>query len=471
MLFQNRKICFKYIFLVKFSLLVLLSVSGCKQDPEEVQHKVEDWEKRGEELFYFGFPFVKNYSWMAESIYNPENLRQTEWNTFLHFDPDDNNKNFSHINPDVVHSVAYVDLRNGPIELIIPHIRDRYASVQVFEINADNFLTLRSNESITRQRKYVLAPKHNVPPCDADVEGLYISESPILVIIARVSNLKTKGLPQVRDLLSKFKIAPFDNTSYTLGEPLYYDHDFHLRPESIYDTEVFLTWLRHALKDYDFRLEEKKYEQYLREMGFWQADFDYCAVPEAVRSALNKGFKAGYQRWIAGVNYGQTEVPGWFYGNRNVAYNGENTFEKALSSSSGIPGVVEAKSSYVRAYNDNKMKVLHADYTYKLHFAPQALPPVRSFWSITAYSDTGESKIQGDVKSWINSAKDKLHYHDDGSLTIYISREDQRRVEYENWLEIPTKDRFNLILRMYDVSEFVNGSHYQAPKIERFHTL
>ncbi len=72
-----------------------------------------------------------------------------------------------------------------------------------------------------------------------------------------------------------------------------------------------------------------------------------------------------------------------------------------------------------------------------LHFGRDQLPPVRGFWTLTAYSKDGT----------LND-RDRLHKNRDGSVDVYVSAESPGRAHASNWLPAPGGD-FQLTMRLY----------------------
>ena len=62
--------------------------------------------------------------------------------------------------------------------------------------------------------------------------------------------------------------------------------------------------------------------------------------------------------------------------------------------------------------------------------------------------------------------RDKLKFHDDGSLTIYVQNNYPGAEKESNWLPSPLGD-FNLLMRLYWPRKRVLDGSWRPPRIER----
>lgn len=104
---------------------------------------------------------------------------------------------------------------------------------------------------------------------------------------------------------------------------------------------------------------------------------------------------------------------------------------------------------------------------YILHFPPGTLPDAQRFWSLTAYTPNAIELIGNPANKFVVARyTPHLHYGNDGSLTIYIAKEQPPGVPKANWL--PVSDRpFNVMLRVYGVvpGSSVDKDTYTPPAI------
>jgi len=100
-----------------------------------------------------------------------------------------------------------------------------------------------------------------------------------------------------------------------------------------------------------------------------------------------------------------------------------------------------------------------------MHFDKAGLPPVRAFWSLTAY-DTGGYFIANPINRYAIGDRDPLKFNPDGSLDIYFQKEIPGLERLSNWL--PSGDGpFNLTIGLYWPEEAVLNGTWRAPALER----
>ncbi|HTY57081.1 MAG TPA: DUF1214 domain-containing protein [Candidatus Binataceae bacterium] len=126
-------------------------------------------------------------------------------------------------------------------------------------------------------------------------------------------------------------------------------------------------------------------------------------------------------------------------------------------------------AGYYQTFKDSNGNALDGrnSKVYVLTFAADQIPPALRFWSITAYTPETIELIQNPLKKYaVASYTPDLVTNQDGSVSIYISREQPAGVPQANWL--PVSDRpFNIMLRCYGSEGTVSAGTYVPPAVER----
>jgi len=84
---------------------------------------------------------------------------------------------------------------------------------------------------------------------------------------------------------------------------------------------------------------------------------------------------------------------------------------------------------------------------YVLHFDKGMLPPVDGFWSLTMY-DKDYFFVDNPLNRYTLSQRNKLKFNGDGSVDLYIQKENPGKSKESNWLPAPSGE-MNLMLRLY----------------------
>jgi hypothetical protein len=103
---------------------------------------------------------------------------------------------------------------------------------------------------------------------------------------------------------------------------------------------------------------------------------------------------------------------------------------------------------------------------YVVHFAANQLPPARAFWSLTAYDRAGFT-VPNAIDRYAIGDRDKLAYNKDGSLDLYLQKDDPGPDKRNNWLPIPPDQQTSLSLRLYKPAPAALNGEWVLPTIER----
>jgi hypothetical protein len=110
---------------------------------------------------------------------------------------------------------------------------------------------------------------------------------------------------------------------------------------------------------------------------------------------------------------------------------------------------------------------LNGKHKYRIHFDAKQLPPVKAFWSITAYG-ANEFLIDNPLQRFALGDRDDLRYNSDGSLDIWIQAEAPANADMKNnWLPVKTNAPFLLNARLYWPKEDALNLKWQMPPVER----
>lgn len=157
------------------------------------------------------------------------------------------------------------------------------------------------------------------------------------------------------------------------------------------------------------------------------------------------------------VDLGGTPANGW-----NIARTGMGTYgtdydQRALVAYSGLGANLPEDAIYPATRIDATGANLTSDRNYVLHFAADEIPPVRAFWSLTMYNDKGFF-VANPINRYAVRGE-QMHKNPDGSLDVYIQRENPGPERESNWLPAPESGEFNLLMRLYwPDSKIIDGT-------------
>jgi hypothetical protein len=105
---------------------------------------------------------------------------------------------------------------------------------------------------------------------------------------------------------------------------------------------------------------------------------------------------------------------------------------------------------------------------YVLHLDKDKIPPVSVFWNLNMF-DEKEFFIENDFKRYsIGSTTEGLKTNTDGSVTIYIQKDNPGADKQSNWLPAPAGS-FNLTMRLYGAQTPILDGSYRLPGVKKIH--
>jgi len=140
-------------------------------------------------------------------------------------------------------------------------------------------------------------------------------------------------------------------------------------------------------------------------------------------------------------------------------------FYEAVAVSKGMltetPGVGQR---YIASYKDKAGKWLDGGKNYKLHVPPN--PPVKQFWSVTAYDEaTRQMPVTEQGRPDISSRKEDVVKNSDGSIDVYFGPKAPKGHE-TNWVQtLPDKGWF-AYFRFYGPLEPFFDKSWALPDVE-----
>ena len=136
------------------------------------------------------------------------------------------------------------------------------------------------------------------------------------------------------------------------------------------------------------------------------------------------------------------------FGRREYLKN--NYLYRMLAAVAGIYGNSAQEAIYPIYYLDEVGQKLDGANRYTLRFAPDQLPPVNAFWSMTMYEMPASLLVDNPINRYLlNSPMLPQFKRDaDGGLTLLIQNESPGKDKETNWLPAP-KGPFSVVMRLY----------------------
>jgi hypothetical protein len=452
---------------VCFSVVGLM-VAGLAHAESRIEENTNGPGAIATEAFMYGYPMVDSYRIMHAYFVDEANPEfKAPWNTLRNisrvFTPED--KAVQTPNSDTPYSFLGLDLRAEPIVLTVPPIEDgRYFSIQLIDGYTHNFDYIGSRATGNGGGRFMVAGpgwKGDTPP---GIDRVFRCETELAMALYRTQLLSPDDLDNVKAIQAQYEVQPL---SAFLGLPA---------PEPA-PPMAFVTPLTPAEQTSSLEL-----------FNLLNFVLTYCPTVESETDlmarfatigvgagrhidveTLSPEAQADLQAGIAGglhaleqfkqkVNSGEV-TSGEIFGTR--AYLNNNYLYRFAAAVLGIYGNSKEEAMYPAYRVDAAGKPLNAaESSYTIRFAPEQLPPVNAFWSITMYELPSSLLSDNALNRYlINSPMlPDLQRDADGGITLYVQHTSPGADKESNWLPAPNGP-FWCAMRLYwPKDEALNGT-------------
>ena len=191
-------------------------------------------------------------------------------------------------------------------------------------------------------------------------------------------------------------------------------------------------------------------------------DFTWSDLDKDTQSAMEQGFKAGYDKVKNTFKSSLLNMNGWMVV-QNVGGFETDYLSRAVMADAGWAGP-DKNVSHGAAFLfvDSEGKPLNGKNKYTMTFDVNNLPPVTQFWSLPIYNKDGYFVSNAIDRYTINSfmIDQKELQVADGKLVIYLQKDKPSDPnQLQNWLPAPA-DSFRFAARFYGPKmPLVDGSY------------
>src|SRR5262249_48529579 len=349
------------------------------------------------------------------------------------------------LNVDTLYSSAFIDLENGPATVILPPTGERYISLQLIDMYTNTFAVLSTRTIGCDGGTFII-----VGPRDAAPDGAVRSPTGWVWAIVRIVVNGPDELGEVHQIQNRIVLQA--------GRPR--------RPG------------RFAQRQFSWREYFSSASALLNENPPPATDQAALARIAPLGLGIGRVFDAaafdGAQSSDieAGVGDAQSVIntplerpfQGWAYADADYGNWGQNYAHRAHAAIDRLAALPRQEAMYMHA--------IAPDGTYhftkgnwRLRFATDQLPPVYAFWSLTAYC--GQSFLVDNPlnRYSIGDRTAGLRRNDDGSLDIWISRQNPGGEKTDNWLPAPESGPYQLYMRAYLPKPELLSGDYRLPPL------
>ncbi len=374
-------------------------------------------------------------------------------------------------NADTLYSTAWLDLSKEPILIRVPDSGDRFYLLQFMDDWTETFADPGKRTTGTAERWFAIVGLGWAGKLPEHVTR-YDSATNIVWLLGRTQTNGAADYANVRAFQHGMRIMPlsdYPNGEQKLGSALAFGTAAGGTPPDkvkAMDPFAFFAAFATALKANPPHPEDGPMIRDLARIGIVPGrDFDASKLSAEQHQAINEGVHAASARVEGAITAAAATKPGWAGYRSAIGRYGTNYTARAAIARFAIGANPPEDAIYLNCSADVAGQVLNGSMRYRMHFDKASLPPVRAFWSVTAY-DQGGYFIANAINRYAIGDRDPLKFNPDGSLDLYIQSESPGADRESNWLPSGVGP-FNLTIRLYWPEEPILNGSWRPPAPER----
>lgn len=375
-------------------------------------------------------------------------------------------------NVDTYYSMAWLDLKEGPMVLTVP-ATDRYYLLPMLDAYSNVFASPGTRTTGTGAHTFLIAGPHFEGETP---EGMELIDAPtsMVWIIGRIQvNSPEDGATTVKSIQDGIKLLPlaeFGNADYTAPKGQVvpeYEKIVPVKNVAEMSAKDFFTTLAQLMVDNPPAEADSVVVKEMASIGIVPGKkFDTSKLSENVMTQLNAFPQQMIEIIKKAQSGGSNKINGWSANtmtNPALGNFGTDYKYRALIAFAGLGANLQADAAYPNAVADIDGNLLNSENKYLIHYEKDEIPPVNAFWSITMYNEKN-FLAANPIDRYAIGDRNDLKFNKDGSLDIYIQKENPGADKESNWLPTPQEGNFEVTMRLYWPKEEVfNGGWKPAP--------
>ena len=196
-------------------------------------------------------------------------------------------------------------------------------------------------------------------------------------------------------------------------------------------------------------------------------DFDARKLPAGLGVALKAAPKIGQVKLLVHAKDIGSRENGWLVPMETGEY-GADYLQRATVAAFALGADRPHDSVYALGETDSDGHDLDGSHEYVIHFDAGRLPPVKAFWSLTM-NDGKDFFVANALNRYSLNARNKFRTNTDGSIDLYLQKDDPGGNSEANWLPVPG-GKFIPILRLYwpdETGPTILDGTWRPPPIRR----
>ncbi len=462
--------------LLNYSLLGMIVLwSACNSQPKALTP--EQAKQIAKEAYIYAYPMLEHYKMMfAMAMYPESGAYQAPFNVLTNNSKLNGPEDTIIVRPnnDTFYSAVWFNLSAQPQILMVPAITDgRYYSFQIIDMYTHNIDYIGTRKTGFDAGAYMFVGPDWKGETPEGIAKVIQSEGNFLLALGRTQVFGPDDVEVAKDVINQYSVQSLNAYNGLVEATVISENPpippYH--PEKVAN-ENFISYLNALMATGPVHPAEETLFKRFAKIGiepgqpYNAEDFD----PEIIK-AVREGIEAGRKEFVdASANLG-VRKNGWqqiagAFGTR--AAMKEKYLTRAAAAYFGLWGNDLEEAFYPETTFDADMEELDGSkHAYILHFEADELPPAKAFWSLTMYKLPEQLLIENEIERYvIGSATKGLKYNEDGSLDVYIQKENPGKDKVSNWL--PAHDGpFSLQTRIYWPEPSALDPLYTMPAVQK----
>ncbi len=375
-------------------------------------------------------------------------------------------------NFDTLYSSAWLDLTKEPMIVSVPDTQGRYYLLPMLDMWTDVFASPGWRTTGTQAGDYAVVPPGWIGSLPAGVVRLD-APTPYVWIIGRTKTDGSADYAAVHQVQAGYKVTPLSQLGTAAAPAIGVvdpSVDMKTPPKLQVDAMAagaFFKCAAEILKLQPPHIADQPIVAQMRRIGIARGQsFDIDQVDPAIKAGLMTVPDEALKLMAWKVASLARVENGWSMNTDTMGVYGSYYLKRAIVAQIGLGANLAEDAVYPLNIADAAGQALDGDNDYVLHFEPNAMPPVKAFWSITLYDSDGfqvaNSLDRFAVSSWM-----PFKNNPDGSLDLYIRNASPGAETEANWLPAP-KGAFNLTMRLYaPASDILTGKWNPPPVVKQ----
>jgi hypothetical protein len=425
------------------------------------------------EAYIYGYPMVDSYRIQHAYFVDPNNPEyKAPWNQIRNiprvFTPED--KAVQTPNSDTPYSMLGMDLRAESIVLTVPEIeKDRYFSIQLIDLYTFNFDYIGSRATGNDGGRFLIAGPGWQGETPSGVTKVIRSETELVLAAYRTQLFNPADLDNVKQIQAGYQAQPL---SVFLGQPVpkaasAIEFIQPLTPETQKTSTEFFNILNFILQFCPTAPSEQALMERFAQINVGAGmTFEADALSAEMKTAIEQGIADAWAEFnelkTQQIDTGKV-TSGDLFGTREYLKN--NYLYRMAAAILGIFGNSKQEAMYPLYLADDNGQLLSGANRYTLHFAPDQLPPVNAFWSLTMYELPASLLVANPLNRYLLNSPmlPQFQRNADDGITFFIQAESPGADLEANWLPAP-KGSFFCAMRLYwPKSEALEGQWSPPP--------